>query len=208
MYGYLVSNIFPLFVQCIIGEAANLVFIGLYYKHSTANDRRKVLRMCSIAAAGLVIVMIYVILATAGVTRESHREIEKIMGYISVVINICMYGSPLEVMRNVIRIKSAAALPIAFSATSFVNCALWVAFGVADNDMFVLTPNAIATALSAIQIALYLIYPPRKDMIVDAEAGLEQSGVAIDVEAAKVTALSPVIATTSHVQIKTPTLTA
>lgn len=209
IYGYLVSNIFPLFAQCVIGEAANLVFILIYYRLSTPDERRAVVRLCAIAVSGLVIVTVYVILATTGVTHESHREIEKIMGYISVVVNICMYGSPLEVMRNVIHSKSAAALPIAFSAMSFVNCALWVVFGAVDHDMFVLTPNAIATALSAVQIGLYLKYPPPKGVAgaaTEPSADLERS--AADKEASIDVIVSPVLdleaSSTAPVLIKTP----
>jgi solute carrier family 50 protein (sugar transporter) len=209
MYGYLVSNIFPLFVQCVIGEVANLGFLLVYYRLSTPDERRSVVRLCAITASALAVITVYVILATAGVTHESHREIEKIMGYIAVAINICMYGSPLEVMRSVIRAKSAAALPIVFSAMSFLNCALWVIFGIMDDDMFVLTPNAIATVLSAIQIGLYLKYPPHRGAVgTETQALVDLERSARDKESSVVVAVSPVLdaspTSTPHVQVATP----
>lgn len=172
MYGYLVGNFFPLFAQCVIGEAANLVFICIYYRFSS--DRGYILKLAVIAAIGLTIMTTYVILATTDVTNETHHHIEKVMGFVAVAINICMYGSPLEVMASVVRTKSAAALPIAFSAMSFVNCALWVVFGAVDHDMFVLTPNAIATGLSAVQIGLYLIYRPNQHTADTEDASIDK----------------------------------
>lgn len=162
IYGYLTDNIFPLFVQCVIGVIANAVFIVIYYRHSSHSERQRVVRLSSIAATCLAIVTAYVVLGTNGTLGDAFRNVTTPMGYISVAINIFMYGSPLEVMMDVIRAKSAAALPIAFIVMSFINCALWVALGLAVHDVFVLTPNVISTAVSAVQIVLYLIYPPQK----------------------------------------------
>ncbi|RLN93872.1 hypothetical protein BBJ28_00024627 [Nothophytophthora sp. Chile5] len=160
MYGYETDDIFPLFAESVFGEVVNLVFLFVYYRFST--ERKYIRRLCFWSAVALVIVTLYVILATTGVTHESHSEMKTILGYVSVVINICMYGSPLAAMVHVVRTKSAASIPIVFCAVSFVNCALWTVFGVGIDDMFVLAPNAIATVLSAVQIVLYGVYRPKK----------------------------------------------
>ncbi|GMF59528.1 unnamed protein product [Phytophthora fragariaefolia] len=61
-------------------------------------------------------------------------------------------------MKRVVRTKSAASLPISLCTVNLLNGLLWVAFGITEGDYYVLTPNAIGSVLSAVQVALYFTY--------------------------------------------------
>ncbi|KAI9994733.1 hypothetical protein PInf_011564 [Phytophthora infestans] len=88
------------------------------------------------------------------------RHVERHRG-VCVICNIFLFASPLETLGKVIRTKSAASLPIELCVANLVAGALWSALAIGQNDMFVLTPNALGTMLGALQVALYLVYPPR-----------------------------------------------
>ncbi|KAH7485490.1 Bidirectional sugar transporter SWEET14 [Phytophthora ramorum] len=79
---------------------------------------------------------------------------EKVVGYVAVAINVCLYASPLQTMTLVLRTKSAASLPATMCCVNLVNGSLWVLYGILADDMFVLSPNALGVALSAVQVAL------------------------------------------------------
>ncbi|KAM3238237.1 bidirectional sugar transporter SWEET1a-like [Capsicum annuum] len=75
-------------------------------------------------------------------------------GFAFTVSCIMMYGSPLSVMRLVIKSKSVEYL----SLSVFICSILWSIFALLGKDPFILVPNGIGTLLGAVQLILYAIY--------------------------------------------------
>lgn len=98
---------------------------------------------------------------TNGVTNQSDDAVEKTLGILSDVVNLALYAPPLETMTKVIQTKDASTLPIFISAIFLANGVIWIVFAIADDDMFVLIPNAISLVLCIVQVLLYMMYPPR-----------------------------------------------
>ncbi|KAF4145219.1 Sugar efflux transporter for intercellular exchange [Phytophthora infestans] len=82
------------------------------------------------------------------------------LGYVDIIIDVWMFGSPLGTLNHVMQTKSAASIPINLSLTLFVSTTLWVASGMVDSYYFVAGLNAIGSLLSIIQIVFYMIYRP------------------------------------------------
>ncbi|RLN54004.1 hypothetical protein BBJ28_00015427 [Nothophytophthora sp. Chile5] len=156
LYAYQVNNIFPLFVMTILGMLSSLGFGSIYYRWS--KERVYIRQLCGGMGLFLAAYTLYYVLGTSGVTNQSENGVEKTLGFICVAVNLVLYASPLETMKRVIQTKNASSLPISISVVFLVNAVLWVTFAIADDDLFVLVPNAIGTALCLVQVVLFLIY--------------------------------------------------
>jgi len=86
------------------------------------------------------------------------RPRELFCGFAAAFFSICMYGSPLTIMRLVIKTKSIEYMPFFLSLFVFLCGASWFIFGLLGNDPFVYVPNGVGSVLGALQLILYLIY--------------------------------------------------
>ncbi|ETM38920.1 hypothetical protein L914_14868 [Phytophthora nicotianae] len=169
LYAYLVDNILPLFVNCCFGMFTSVVFGAIYYHWST--NRSHIHKVCAVAFITMAIYTIYYILGTTGVTNQSDDAVEKVLGVVSDIVSLAMYASPLEAMKQVIQTKDATALPIIISAIFLTNTTVWTVFAFADDDMFVVVPNAIGMLVCVAQVALYVMYPPKNTKEVSVNCG-------------------------------------
>ncbi|CAI5701288.1 unnamed protein product [Peronospora effusa] len=156
MYGFMVGQLFPLFATCFLGQCTCAGFIAVYYRWSP--DRPAVRRIIAKAGSVMALCMAYVILGAHGVTNQSREQVVTTLAMMCISINICLYVSPLDTMKRVVQTKSAASLPITLCSANLLNGLLWVAFGITEGDLYVLTPNAIGSVLSIVQVVLYYTY--------------------------------------------------
>jgi solute carrier family 50 protein (sugar transporter) len=87
----------------------------------------------------------------------------KSLGLMGCVLSIVVSGSPLAVIRTVIKDKSTASLPFFTSIITWINNLSWVLFGlVVVHDPYIYVPNILGFVLSSLQMILFLIYgmPP------------------------------------------------
>ncbi|KAL4134381.1 hypothetical protein PRIC2_004682 [Phytophthora ramorum] len=70
--------------------------------------------------------------------------------------------APLETLKRIIRTKNASSMPVTMSIVAFINGLLWVWTSALQDDMYVLSTNAVGTALGGVQIIVYVIYRPGK----------------------------------------------
>jgi solute carrier family 50 protein (sugar transporter) len=151
-YGFLSGAYFPVMSINAFGALTSLAFTAVFYRWSA--DRRPLHKMGAVTAAWVFIVLLFVVLCRTDVLALSSNAQEKIVGYIAVIINVVLYASPLQTMKLVLKTKSAASLPATMCCVNLVNGSLWVLYGILAADMFVLSPNALGVALSAVQVAL------------------------------------------------------
>ncbi|RLN49756.1 hypothetical protein BBJ29_002735 [Phytophthora kernoviae] len=158
VYGFLRGTIFPVMSLNAFGAFTCFVFSMVFYRWSS--DRAALRKMAVATVAWVVLMIAFVVLCRTNVLSTSSNLQEKIIGYLAVAFNICLYAAPLQTMTLVLRTKSAASLPVMMCSVNLVNGSLWVLYGILANDMFVLTPNALGVALSVIQVALCIKYRP------------------------------------------------
>lgn len=155
-YGYLSATYFPVMSINAFGALTSFVFSCVFYRWSS--DRAMLHKIGSVTLAWMLLVILFVVLCSTDVLAISTNAQEKISGYAAVTLNVCLYASPLKTMTLVLRTKSAASLPAMMCCVNLVNGSIWVLYGILANDMFVLSPNAIGVALSAIQVVLCIKY--------------------------------------------------
>ncbi|KAF1774072.1 SWEET sugar transporter [Phytophthora cactorum] len=141
VYGCVADSIFP-----------SLIFSAIYVRWGSTEQRIYARRLWLGAGTAMLLASAYAVLGVYGATNQQPVEIAATLGFVCVACNT---------MGKVIRTKSAASLPIELCLASLVAGALWSALAIGQNDMFVLTPNALGTMLGIVQVALYLVYPPR-----------------------------------------------
>lgn len=158
IYSYLIGNIFPLFSVCAFQTATAIVFGVVYWWWCTS--RRRFYVLWGVTVVAMVLTSIYAAIAVAGVTHQSEHQVEKILGYMCVVMNLCLKVAPLETLKRIVRTKNASSMPVTMSVVAFVNGILWVWTSAILDDMFVLTPNVAGAALGGIQVVVYVMYRP------------------------------------------------
>lgn len=84
-----------------------------------------------------------------------------VIGFLGAALNIVMYGSPLSVMRTVVRTKSVEYMPFLLSFFMFLNGGVWTFYAILSSDYFLGVPNAAGFVLGLAQLVLYVIYKNR-----------------------------------------------
>lgn len=168
-YGILLNSIFPTAASQAVGQLAAIVFNAIYFKWSPAQTRRDAFKLY----VGGAVLHCYFVLVLARVTGQTNYEASNVVGYAAVVINICMFTSPLATLKHVVTTKSASSIPINLSVMIFTSSALWVATGLLDSDYFITGLNAAGVVLGGIQIMMYYIYRPGRgvNVLPDREYG-------------------------------------
>ncbi|KAI9160956.1 hypothetical protein LWI28_013092 [Acer negundo] len=89
---------------------------------------------------------------------HDHHYRKVFVGSVGLVACVAMYGSPLVVMKQVIGTKSVEFMPFYLSFFSFMASSLWMAYGLLGHDLFIASPNIVATPLGLLQLVLYCKY--------------------------------------------------
>ncbi|KAG1705505.1 hypothetical protein DVH05_003194 [Phytophthora capsici] len=160
MYAHVVNSIPPLFVVYGVGMLSSILCAGIYY-HWT-QDHARINKLYGVAFYVLAGYTLYYSLGTSGATNQSDDAVENTLGVLSGLINLALYVSPLETAKEVIKNKDASTIPIAISVLFLANGVIWVVHCVVEDDMLVLTPNAIGVVLCMAQVVLYVMYYPPK----------------------------------------------
>lgn len=83
----------------------------------------------------------------------------QLIGMIGCALSVAVSGSPLVVVRTVIRERSTAALPFSISMVAWLNAACWVAYGyLLAEDVLIYGPNLLSFLLATLQLLLFVVY--------------------------------------------------
>jgi MtN3 and saliva related transmembrane protein len=80
------------------------------------------------------------------------------LGVIAASWAVLMGLSPLLQIREIRRRRSSAGVSIGYFAVLLVGFALWIAYGVASDDVPLIVPNCVALAVTASTIAIVRAY--------------------------------------------------
>ncbi|XP_059064310.1 bidirectional sugar transporter SWEET3b-like [Cryptomeria japonica] len=89
---------------------------------------------------------------------HSHKRKKMVVGIAAIASTILMYGSPLSVMRLVIRTKSVEFMPFYLSLFCFLTSSFWLIYGALGHDLYIMSPNFLGVPLSVVQLVLYCVY--------------------------------------------------
>ncbi|KAK3043782.1 hypothetical protein RJ639_000481, partial [Escallonia herrerae] len=144
------------------GAAIEFIYVVIFIIFATKKEKGKIL--------GLLAFILAVFSAVAFISIFAlHDKKRKLFcGSAATIFSIIMYGSPLSVMRLVIKTKSVEFMPFFLSLFVFLCGTSWFIFGLLGKDPFVYIPNGFGSGLGAMQLILYAIYRNNKGEITKA----------------------------------------
>jgi solute carrier family 50 protein (sugar transporter) len=81
------------------------------------------------------------------------------LGLMGCALAVCVMGSPLATLKNVIVTKSTASIPFTTSFFMWLNSLSWMSYGLLiSNDIMVYGPNAVGFILATVQLLLFVVY--------------------------------------------------
>ncbi|KAI8564972.1 hypothetical protein RHMOL_Rhmol03G0224500 [Rhododendron molle] len=96
---------------------------------------------------------------------HGHHHRKVFVGSVGLIASMAMYGSPLVVMKRVIKTKSVEFMPFYLSFFSFLASTLWLAYGLLSHDIVLASPNFVGSPSGILQLVLYFMY--RKKGIIE-----------------------------------------
>lgn len=146
--------------MCFFGWVCAFVYTVIFC--SITSDRHKATKICAFACIPLTLVSLFAALAWMGVTGQSNHDTGTALGYVGLATSFVFYASPLATIRTVLRIKSAATIPIHMVSMATASTMLWSVYAILQSDIFVFIPNAVCFCLSFSQVLLFVIYNPNR----------------------------------------------
>mmetsp|Transcript_53103 Transcript_53103/g.116263 ORF Transcript_53103/g.116263 Transcript_53103/m.116263 type:complete len:250 (+) Transcript_53103:113-862(+) len=142
------------------GAAIMVLWLVLYTKYSPARGAALAkIAVVFLVWAAMTFLAVFVI-TDEWFTPLRHGESCKteFVGICCIAFNILMYGSPLGAVKQVIKSRSVASMPLPLSLAALISSILWAAYATLLHDAWVGLPNYIGTFLGVIQIGIYSMY--------------------------------------------------
>lgn len=152
LYGLLRADYFPLVATNVVGVGFSLFYTAVYYQN--APEPRIVLRKTVATAVALALLTLYALAST-----QPAAMVQNNVGYVAMGVCAIMFGAPLLTVREVLATKNTAVMPFSLIVAGFVNCLLWLLYGLILEDAFVIAPNLVNLFLGALQLALFAVFP-------------------------------------------------
>ncbi|XP_020271305.1 bidirectional sugar transporter SWEET4-like [Asparagus officinalis] len=121
-----------------------------------ANDAKQRSKIVGILLAELAFIAVVAGLVLS--LTHTHEKRSMIVGILCIIFGVCMYASPLAVLKVVVSTKSVEYLPFMPSFTSFINGVCWTSYALIKFDLYMVIPNGLGTFLGVIQLLIYGIY--------------------------------------------------
>ncbi|KAK9117100.1 hypothetical protein Sjap_016047 [Stephania japonica] len=130
-----------------------LCYLTTYLRFSNNQQRLKVFKIFTVEVA-----LFAIIAATALLAFHTYTSRSMVVGIVCVIFGVCMYASPLTIVRLVIKTRSVKYMPFFLSLASFLNGIIWVIYALLRFDPYILTGNGLGTLFGAIQLLVYAYY--------------------------------------------------
>ncbi|XP_028757665.1 bidirectional sugar transporter SWEET1-like [Neltuma alba] len=138
------------------GAVIESIYVLIFVIFAPKKEKAKILGLFALVLTVFSAVVFISLFALHGGPRKVF------CGLAAAIFSIIMYGSPLSIMRLVIRTKSVEFMPFFLSLFVFLCGTSWFIFGLLGRDPFVAVPNGVGSALGATQLILYTIYRDSK----------------------------------------------
>ncbi|XP_071737801.1 bidirectional sugar transporter SWEET1-like [Rutidosis leptorrhynchoides] len=138
------------------GAIIEAVYVLIFIIYAPKKEKSKILALVTFVLGAFSTIALVSVFALHGKTRRYF------CGFAAAIFSVIMYGSPLSIMRTVIRTKSVEFMPFFLSLFVFLCGTSWFIFGLLGNDPFVYVNNGFGSLLGALQLILYAIYRNNK----------------------------------------------
>ncbi|XP_051227588.1 bidirectional sugar transporter SWEET1a [Lolium perenne] len=138
------------------GSAIEIIYVVIFLIYAERKSRHRMLGLLGVVTTIFTTVVLVSLLALHGKGRKVF------CGLAATVFSICMYASPLSIMRLVVKTKSVEFMPFLLSLSVFLCGTSWFIYGLLGLDPFIYIPNGCGSFLGLVQLILYAIYRKNK----------------------------------------------
>ncbi|KAL8132895.1 bidirectional sugar transporter SWEET1-like [Apium graveolens] len=135
-----------------VGTVIESIYVIIFLVYSSKKEKMKILGLLS------VILTIFGAAALVSFFALHHQNRKVFCGFAAAIFSVIMYGSPLSVMRLVMKTKSVEYMPFLLSLCSFLCGTSWFVYGLLGKDPFLAVPNGFGCALGILQLIVYAVY--------------------------------------------------
>ncbi|XP_006645124.1 bidirectional sugar transporter SWEET1a [Oryza brachyantha] len=160
------------------GSVIEAIYVVIFLIFAERKTRLKMMGLLGIVTSIFTMVVLVSLLALHGQGRKLF------CGLAATIFSICMYASPLSIMRLVVKTKSVEFMPFLLSLSVFLCGTSWFIYGLLGRDPFIAIPNGCGSFLGLMQLILYAIYRNHKGAPAAGKAGAA-AGADDEVEDAK-----------------------
>lgn len=167
-YALLKSNVMLLITINSVGCFINTFYICVYLFYAPKKARIESLKLIVL----MVVVGFGLIVGLTQVLAKGANRVA-IVGWICLVFALCVFVAPLGVVRQVIKTKSVAYMPILLSVALTLNAITWFFYGLLRQDFNIAIPNILGFGFGIVQIVLYFVYKNKKPVSDEKVSALE-----------------------------------
>ncbi|RLN24840.1 bidirectional sugar transporter SWEET1a [Panicum miliaceum] len=160
------------------GSLIEAIYVVIFLIFAERRIRLRMLGLLGVVTSIFAAVVLISLLALHGNGRKIF------CGLAATIFSICMYASPLSIMRLVIKTKSVEFMPFLLSLSVFLCGTSWFIYGLLGRDPFIIIPNGCGSFLGLTQLILYAIYRKNKGPAAPTGKG-EAAAAAVEVDDAK-----------------------
>jgi solute carrier family 50 protein (sugar transporter) len=146
IYGMLIKS-WPVYFCNGLGLTMNTIYLIVFFLYLESKSLLQKLTYIAVLIISIILIYYVFFISTNN---------PKLIGGIACFVNVLMFASPLQNIKEVYDKKDNSFIPIYISICIVINCIIWVSFGFSkDIDYFIIIPNFIGLCLSTFQIYLY-----------------------------------------------------
>ncbi|KAL8110368.1 hypothetical protein AgCh_026185 [Apium graveolens] len=134
------------------GAVIEFIYVLMFLIYAPKKEKTKIFGIL------MIVLTLFATIAFVSVFALHHKKRKVFCGFAASIFSVIMYGSPLSVMRMVIRTKSVEYMPFFLSLCSFLCGTSWFIYGLLGNDPFVASSNGFGSGLGILQLILYATY--------------------------------------------------
>ncbi|POM79967.1 Hypothetical protein PHPALM_2253 [Phytophthora palmivora] len=181
LYGYMIENWFPVFWVFLLGDAAGLLYLAIYWRYTP--ERRQVVRILGVTFMVLLLATLYAIVGDLGHTGQTRGQVGSTVGILCDIVAVCLYGAPMEKLFQVLKYRSAVFINVHMVMASLANNVMWFTYGELTDNWYIISPNILFITLNSSTLVLYLVFNPKTHPLpvdFNPHSTTEDSGVSME----------------------------
>jgi solute carrier family 50 protein (sugar transporter) len=156
-YAWFTGGVIASLITNLAGGGLASIYLAIFIYYC-AGDREDLIARVAIGAGVLLLVLGLVWFYDQDNYFQGGKLSSFYFGLFAGMGSVAMYGSPLAIIRLVIKSRSSEFLPILVVLTGVLTSSSWTAYGLYLGDPWITFPNGLGALLGCIQVIVWWIY--------------------------------------------------
>lgn len=159
MYGLVKGIMIPIGICNIIGFVLACGFCAYFFHFTSSTEGRRVLVTYAMYVLFAAITVVYI-------KSEIHPQeiMEHRVGIIACLVSVFLSFSPLLGIRSILD-SGTHVMSFPLITANFIACLLWLAYGISNNDSFVVMNNFFGALFGLVCLSFYCFLPYKREPV-------------------------------------------